>query len=81
MSVSKEVQDFSSTSLAENNKALLEQFSKLVADSAEGIKQSSSSVLTNNYARSRRFNTRNRSPLSEKETRFSTNSLLSFRIV
>ena len=44
MSVSKEVQDFSSTSLAENNKALLEQFSKLVADSAERIKQSSSCV-------------------------------------
>ena len=41
MSVSNEVQEFIYTSLAENNKALLDQISKLVADSAESIKRSS----------------------------------------
>ena len=41
MSVSNEVQEFISTSLTENNKALLDQISKLVADSAESIKRSS----------------------------------------
>ena len=41
MSVSNEVQEFIYTSMAENNKALLDQISKLVADSAESIKRSS----------------------------------------
>ena len=41
MSVSTEVQEFIYTSLAENNKSLLDQISKLVADSAETIKRSS----------------------------------------
>ena len=41
MSVSNEVQGFIYVSLAENNKALLDQISKLVADSAESIKRSS----------------------------------------
>ena len=41
MSVSNEVQEFIYTSLAENNKALLDQISKLVAVSAESIKRSS----------------------------------------
>ena len=41
MSVSTEVQEFIYTSLAENNKSLLDQISKLVADSAESIKRSS----------------------------------------
>ena len=40
-SVSNEVQEFIYTSLAENNKALLDQISRLVADSAESIKRSS----------------------------------------
>ena len=39
MSVSNEVQEFIYTSMAENNKALLDQISKLVADSAESIKR------------------------------------------
>ena len=56
-------------------------FSKLVADSAEEFNNLALALLTNNYARSRRFNTRTRSPLRKKETRFSKNSLLSFRIV
>lgn len=56
-------------------------FSKLVADSAEVFNNLALALLTNNYARSRRFNTRTRSPLRKKETRFSKNSLLSFRIV
>ena len=37
MSVSNEVQEFIYNSLAENNKALLDQISKLVAVSAESI--------------------------------------------
>ena len=41
MSVSNEVQEFIYTSLAENNKALLDQISNLVAVSAESIKRSS----------------------------------------
>ena len=41
MSVSNDVQEFIHASLAENNKALLDQISKLVADSAERIKRSS----------------------------------------
>ena len=41
MSVSNEVQEFICTSLAENDKALLDQISKLVAVSAESIKRSS----------------------------------------
>ena len=41
MSVSNKVQEFIYTSLAENNKALLDQISKLVAVSAESIKRSS----------------------------------------
>ena len=41
MSVSREVQEFISSSLAQNNKALLDQISKLVADSAANIKRSS----------------------------------------
>ena len=35
MSVSPEVQQFINKSLADNNKALLDQISKLVADSAD----------------------------------------------
>ena len=38
MSISNEVQEFINTSLAQNNAALLGQISKLVADSAESIK-------------------------------------------
>jgi len=41
MSVSNDVQEFIHDSLAENNKALLDQISKLVADSAKHIKHSS----------------------------------------
>ena len=41
MSVSNEVQEFIYTSLAENNKTLLDQISKFVAVSAESIKRSS----------------------------------------
>ena len=41
MPVSNEVHEFICTSLVENNKALLDQISKLVADSAESIKRSS----------------------------------------
>ena len=41
MSVSREVQELFSNSLAQNNKDLLDQISKLVADSAENIKCSS----------------------------------------
>ena len=44
MSVSTEVQEFIYTSLAENNKSLLDQISKLIADSAESIKRSSVEV-------------------------------------
>ena len=36
-SVSNEVQELINASLAENNKALLDQISKLVADSAKSI--------------------------------------------
>ena len=39
MSVTKEVRDFISNSLAENNRALLAQISKLVSDSAENLKR------------------------------------------
>ena len=39
--MSEEVRGFIRASLAENNKSLLDQFSKLVAESAEGIKRSS----------------------------------------
>ena len=39
MSVSTEAQEFIYTSLAENNKSLLDQISKLIADSAESIKR------------------------------------------
>ena len=39
MSVTKEVRDFISNSLAENNRALLTQTSKLVSDSAENLKR------------------------------------------
>jgi len=41
MSVSNDVQEFLHASLAENNKALFDQISKLVADSVESIKRSS----------------------------------------
>ena len=41
MSVSNEVQEFIYNSSAENNKALLDQISKLVVVSAESIKRSS----------------------------------------
>ena len=39
MSVSSEVQQFINKSLADNNKALLDQISKLVADSADNVKR------------------------------------------
>ena len=41
MSVTPEVQHFINTSLADNNKALLDQISKLVADSADNVKRAS----------------------------------------
>ena len=41
MSISSAVQEFINDSLVQNNKSLLEQISKLVADSAENIKRSS----------------------------------------
>ena len=41
MSISSDVQEFITTSLAQNNAALLGQISKLVADSVENIKRSS----------------------------------------
>ena len=41
MSVSPEVQHFINKSLADNNKALLDQISKLVADSANNVKRAS----------------------------------------
>ena len=41
MSVSLEVQQFINKSLADNNKALLDQISKLVADSADNVKRAS----------------------------------------
>ena len=41
MSVSPEVQQFINKSLADNNKALLDQISKLVADSADNVKRAS----------------------------------------
>jgi len=41
MSVSREVQEFINNPLAQNNRALLDQISKLVADSVESIKRSS----------------------------------------
>ena len=41
MSVSSEVQQFINKSLADNNKALLDQISKLVADSADNVKRAS----------------------------------------
>ena len=41
MSISSDVQEFSNTSLAQNNAALLGQMSKLVSDSAENLKRSS----------------------------------------
>ena len=44
MSVSNEVQEFIYTSLAENNKTLLDQISKLIAVSAESINRSSVEV-------------------------------------
>ena len=41
MSVTPEVQQFINKSLADNNKALLDQISKLVADSADNVKRAS----------------------------------------
>ena len=41
MSVSSAVREFINDSLVQNNKSLLEQISKLVADSSENIKRSS----------------------------------------
>ena len=41
MSVSSEVQQFINKSLADNNKALLDQISKLVTDSADNVKRAS----------------------------------------
>ena len=41
MSVSSEVQQFINKSLADNNKALLDQISKLVAYSADIVKRAS----------------------------------------
>ena len=41
MSVSSEVQQFINRSLADNIKALLDQISKLVADSADNVKRAS----------------------------------------
>ena len=41
MSVSSEVQQFINKSLADNNNALLDQISKLVADSADNVKRAS----------------------------------------
>ena len=41
MSVSPEVQQFINKPLADNNKALLDQISKLVADSADNVKRAS----------------------------------------
>ena len=41
MSVTPEVQQFIHKSLANNNKALLDQISKLVADSADKVKRAS----------------------------------------
>ena len=41
MSVSSEVQQFINKSLTDNNKALLDQISKLVADSADNVKRAS----------------------------------------
>ena len=40
MAVPTEVREFISNSLAENNRSLLGQISKLVADSAESVKRS-----------------------------------------
>jgi len=44
MSVSREVQEFINNPLAQNNRALLDQISKLVADSVDSIKCSSEEV-------------------------------------
>ena len=41
MAIPTEVREFISSSLAENNKSLLEHIYKLVADSAESVKRSS----------------------------------------
>ena len=45
MSVTKEVRDFISNSLADNNRALLTQISKLVSDSAENLKRANAEAV------------------------------------
>ena len=45
MSVTKEVRDFISNPLADNNRALLTQISKLVSDSAENLKRANAEAV------------------------------------
>ena len=45
ISVTKEVRDFISNSLADNNRALLTQISKLVSDSAENLKRANAEAV------------------------------------
>ena len=81
MSVSEEVRGFIHASLAENNKSLLDQFSKLVAESAEGIKRSSVDAADEQLRALRRRGVRSRSPLNVEGTKFNISSTPSFRIV
>ena len=79
-SVSNEVQEFIYTFLAENDKALLDQIWKLVADSAESIKRSSVEAADDHLRESRSCVPGNRNRLNAKATRSSRSLILSYRV-
>ena len=78
MAVPTEVLEFISSSLAESNKSLIEQISKLVADSAESVKRSSVEAADEQLREIKKL--RKEEPKSVKETKFSTNSIQSCMI-
>ena len=67
-------------SLAQNNKALLDQISKLVADSAENIKRSSEEAADDQSREIKKLRREERKSLTVKGTKSNTNSIPSFRI-
>ena len=80
MTVSTEVREFISSSLPENNRSLLAQISKLVADSAESVKRSSVEAADEQLREIKKLRREEPKSFKRKGTKFITNSIKSCRI-
>ena len=80
MSVSNGVQEFIYTSLAENNKALLDQISKLVADSAESIKRFSVEAAHDQLTEIKKLRREEPKSFKRKGNEIQHSLILSYRI-